>query len=249
MFKTASVILVSEFFLRGTQDDVLKKLLTQLSHLNYLVKKVSVLHENEKIITNEINTLSKQFDIVIVVSQLCDIIFKALANVTFQNLTENLKFKEILETLQASNNYQLPVAAKLLLENDSVYPIIQLQTIFVLNGKYIENHLNMLRKCLAQYKLESKYKKIVHIQKNGNAFEILDKIKNLPVTITCHRSDTIISVTLETTSFEDIVEVEKAIKHEFSDNFINSCIINSVLQNIYTDSNDRIQQALEVSRR
>ncbi|XP_018577783.1 probable FAD synthase [Anoplophora glabripennis] len=247
MFKTVAVILVCDLFLQGKQDDVLKKLLTELSYLNYLVKKFSVLHENERIVTNELKTLSKQFDIVIVVGKLSnDIIFKALANITFQDRTENTKFKAVLDNLQESNNYQLPVTCKLLTGNDLVYPVIHMQTIFVLNEIYMENHLNILKKRLAQYRSETKYKKTVHIQKNGNTSQILDKIKNLQTRMVCQNNSNKISITLESTNFDDIVEVEKTIQREFSNNLIDSYIINSDLENIYADPDDRIQQAIEV---
>ncbi|KAJ8919830.1 hypothetical protein NQ315_006359 [Exocentrus adspersus] len=243
MFKTVAVILVNDLFLCGAEDcNTLKRVLLVLNHLNYLVKKVSVLHKNERIITNELDTLAKQFDVVIIVEKLADdAVFKALANVTYQNLTTNLKPKE---RVQECNNYQLPVCAKALTSNDSLYPVVQVQGIFVLSEKYLETQLRLLSKRLEQYRTQAKYSKVLRLQLNGNLTQVLNRIKELQVKHVCQKKDAEVCVTLESPSFENLVESERAIR-DLKINIVDSHIGSNSLQSIHMDPDERIRQAIE----
>ncbi|KAJ8965687.1 hypothetical protein NQ314_003969 [Rhamnusium bicolor] len=247
MLQTAALIFVSDLFLQGKKENkTLARLISELNLLNYQVEKVSIVHENEKIVTYELDILSKHFDIVIVIGELNkDIVFKALSNVTFQDLETNLKFERMLNNIKYSSNCRLPIATKLLAVNDDTYPIIQFQRIFILKEEYLEKFFNTLRRHLEQYRLPAKYTKTIHVQMNGNTSQILDKIKKSNVNVLCQENHTVLAVMLESTNFADITDCENLMKKELRDNFIESFIENKIFDMIYANPEERIQQAIE----
>ncbi|CAH1104340.1 unnamed protein product [Psylliodes chrysocephalus] len=244
MFRTAVIILVSNKTPAvKTEKGIREFLIPQLNILNFEVKKLLIKAEQE-LLSLEFNTLSKQYDILLIVGELNNnIILNALGNIC----CKEIKIKDVL-TLKTESDLQgmLPPTAKLLTSDNLPFPVIYLQRIFILKEDILEEQFNhVLKKHLQQYALEPLFKKVIKVHLNGNSNKIVDTLKKL-VHLELQSEDSVSNLIVSSPKFENLVECEKKLKHELNENFIESSESIDVLRSIYESTDQKIVSSLEV---
>ncbi|KAG5893180.1 hypothetical protein JTB14_000440 [Gonioctena quinquepunctata] len=238
MAKSVALMLVSCPSLRESQKNESCTFLTdQLTSLGYRVEKVLLVGEGEKVVTDELSTLAKQCDVVIVIGDSkSDTARKALANVCRGELDKLPN--------QPNGSYQLPPAAKCLTKGN-IHPVMYTQRIFILRDDSIEEQFRgILKKHLEHYRSQTNFKKVIHLQKNGNTCCVLKKLDK-SVSVQSEDLRDLLKVTISGENFESIVECEKLLKEELGSNFVESYEENDLLESIYESEDVHLQQAIK----
>ncbi|KAJ8971276.1 hypothetical protein NQ317_001178 [Molorchus minor] len=246
MLKTVGVIFVSDNC--GKKDiKSLNNLLIELNLLDYEIDKVSIIPQYATLLRFELDMLIKQCDLVLVVAELNDIVFKAIAKVTFQSLKPNTEFQKIVIRLKDTDTYNLPVTTKILLggNDDVTYPILHIQRIFVLKAQNLNEVVPHLRMHLKQYRSEPICSKVIHVLMNYDTTQLLPELKMSMVNMTYEENGELFVITLESRSFDSIVVDEENIREKLKNNIVQSFVKDHIFDMVYIDRACNIRQALE----
>ncbi|CAG9824894.1 unnamed protein product [Phaedon cochleariae] len=241
MVVSVALLFVSYQILKGKKENKrCKFLIDQLHTINYQVEKLLVVDENVNIVTSELDDLSKQYDVVIIVRESNnEVVVKALSNLC----CENCKSRTIEHHLNGI--CEMPPAAKLLGVNSS-HPVIYLQRIFVLEYDNVELQFSeYLKDHLQHYERGSNYMKVLNIQVNGNTEGILEKLQMYKSIIQLEHFQGVLKAIISNQNFQHLVECEKLLRHELGDNIISSYEENDVLRRIYDSRERHIHQSIE----
>lgn len=251
MFKSFAILFVGNtFFPDEKQYSACKLLINELQSLNYLVEKVSFVQEDENVVANEIQFLSKEYDFVIVIDAGLknSVIPTALSNVCSQEskkaqLTNNCDF----EDHNSDRFYPLPARYWKLNSSDKPAEVLVcFLQIFILQEDNIESFLNQfLRDRLQQYQTTEPLKKKFQVNLNEVSLENnLDIFNKFPVD---KKTKEFIMIHLEKPDFEGIVEDEMVLKKLFNDKVIEIYDLDLIQQRILNSKEGHICEAMKVS--
>ncbi|XP_056641728.1 FAD synthase-like [Diorhabda sublineata] len=244
MLRSVAILSVTNRITAGEETNRIHEFLkTQLGVLNFQVEKLVIALEHETVLTQEIDTLFKQYDLIIVVVELKnDVVFKALGNIFGDYLKMNDSTKK--PKFCDDNMMKLPSLAKLLTTNNLPYPVIYLQRIFILKEECVEiQFLEVLRSHLEQYRTPPIFKKNIQVNLNGNCKKISDLLNEL-VNVEIKKNDSTLAVS--SNSFENMVEAVEILKRELHENFLHSDEDEDALKKIFESENEHLQKSLKV---
>lgn len=244
MLSSVAIVLVTNRIIAGKDTNITHEFLTsQLGLLNFQVEKFVITVEHENVLTKEIGTLFKQYDLVIVIGELKnDVVFKALGNI----FGDYLKINESIKNPKNCDQdiMKLPSLAKLLTKDNLPYPVIYLQRIFILKEVYVEIQFSeVLKSHLEQYTTPSIFKKNIQVNLNGNYKKIADLLNKL-VNVEIKKVDS--TLVVSSNSFENMVEALDILKHELNESFLYSDEDEEALKIIYESGNEHLQKSLKV---
>lgn len=254
MFKSFAILFVrNKFFSDEKQYSTCKFLINELHSLNYIVEKLSFVQEDENVVANEIQFLSKEYDFVIVIDTglKTSVIPKALSNVCNKELkktqfTNNLN-NYVPEDHHSDKFYPPPTRYwKLNSSNKPAEVLVYFQQIFVLQEDNIEAlFINFLRDHLQLYQTTQPFKKKFQVNLNEVSLENnLDIFNKFPVD---KKTKEFIMIHLEKSDFEAIVEDEMVLKKLFSDKLIEIYDPDLIQQRILNSKEGHICEAMKVS--
>lgn len=253
MLQSFAILFVSNtFFPDEKQYSVCKFLINQLHSLQYVVEKISFVQEEDNVVTNEIQFLSKEYDFVIVVDAGLknSVIPKALSTVCskesniphFTNNFSNHDHKNLNDKpCTPPTRYW-----KLNSSNKPTDVLVYLQQIFVMQEENVECFfLQFLRDHLQQYQIIEPFRKKFQVNLNEVSLENnLDIFNKFPVD---KKTKEIIIIHLEKVDFEAFVEDEMALKRLFSDKVTEIYDRDLSMQRILNSKEDHICEAIKVS--
>lgn len=253
MFKSFAILFVSnKFFSDEKQYSTCKFLMNELHSLDYIVEKLSFVPEDENVVANEIQFLSKEYDFVIVIDAglKTSIIPTALSNVcnkeSKKNSFSNLK-NYVPEDHHSDQFYPPPTRYwKLNSSNKPAEVLVYFQQIFVLQEDNIESlFIQFLRDHLQLYQTTQAFKRKFQVNLNEVSLENnLDIFNKFPVD---KKTKEFIIVNLEKSDFEAIVEDEMVLKKLFNDNLIEIYNPDLIQQRILNSKEGHICEAIKVS--
>jgi FAD synthetase len=250
--KTAAIIIISKEILQDKKcDTVSKSLIKELNSLQYTIEKVTVIPEKEHVIVTELDSVVKNCDIVITLSEKCGTIYQAIGRMTSQALQQNEElvevFKELKEPYETEDVY-LPVQAKLI-STSHVYPIIHFQRIFILKEKFLKYSFNKnFKNHLAQYRKDRIFWKNIKIAQNGNSIGELHEIKKISnnhVKMEYVRTDQFVTVKVTSGELSHVVQFEQKVRDKFGNHCLNSTYDSDVWDKVYLSCERHVKKAIE----
>lgn len=225
----AAVLIPFDNVLRGESNvsSHLKATFSGLNSENIQVKKVSVVEENVHLISNELQLLSKIFDLVIILSrqETQTLISKALVEITSQEATKVVD----------SSGVQWPGSVKL------IKSIIYVQRVFIICCDQFEEQLNHLLGHLRQYQSSTVFTKVFSVNLNGSKKYLDDIKKNVNFTVSSN------ILTIQADTLDDVVKGELLLQNVLGGDVLSSKWINESSDLIYQSTDPHIRQSIEVS--
>ena len=148
--KTASIILTSDEILCDKKCDCVSQYLIQeLNTLQYTVSKLIIINNTESAIINELDSLIKNSDVVIAVSEKCGAFYRSIGQMISQQLHHSAELVKIFKRRGESfdiDDVLLPTQAKVI--DGNAYPVVHFQRVFVLREKHIQQSFSNILKNL-----------------------------------------------------------------------------------------------------
>ncbi|CAG9860827.1 unnamed protein product [Phyllotreta striolata] len=242
MFKSAVIVLVRNGS-NEENDRINTYLSSQLSLINFQTIKTVVANEEEKELTEKLTNFSKECDIILLVGNPNNILFKSLSDVCYN---ETKSHEEITKKYTTDKDFMLPSHAKLLAHPALSFPVIHLQRIFILKRGIVEIQFShALQSHLQKYTSEMLFTKTIRVHLNGNSAKILDNLQN-GANVKLHVEDSTSILTVASAKLEAVVGCEKLLKNELGENFFESSIFSDSLKEIYESDDDNIRNSIRV---
>ncbi|XP_050504905.1 FAD synthase isoform X1 [Diabrotica virgifera virgifera] len=244
MFKTASLVFVNDGTLEKKSTNIVHEfLVTHLTLLKYDVEKLVLTTDDEKFVASQLNELSKQYDILLVLGD-NNTILKALARLCDEDLS-------LTEKVEPKHKCvcDLPSKAKLLTSNTLTYPVIYFQRIFILKEESAKDQFKeVLKSHLEQYIAPPLYKKFIQAYTNGNTKSVIDSIQDL-VSVNVHKEQDFVTLEVSSEQLTNVVEVEQILASRLNRQFLYSYWDQESLKKVLDSGDQHIVKSLEVIER
>ncbi|RZC39368.1 FAD synthase [Asbolus verrucosus] len=249
---TAGILITSDGILHNQKSDHISKyLIKELNSLRYNVGKITVVPEQVNVISNELEFMVKNCDLIITVGGMkCSNIYKAIGGIISQELEQSSELVKILEEIREpydDDDIFIPIQAKIL--SGYVYPVIHFQRIFILNEKhYKKSFPEILKAHLVQYRQEKSFRKVFRIIKNGNAnrdLQEIDKLSNNCVKFEFSKDDKFFIFKISSRELSHMIEFEQKIRNKFNSHKLDVIDDSDVWEIIYASKESHVRNTIE----
>lgn len=248
--KSAVVLIVSNACLEGKEEKCFKFLLEDLNSLGYQVKRFINIHEDKSSLAQEINVLTQNIDVIILIGVLeTGIIYEGVAEALSQTLIPNDKLARIINKVKGyykKEEVSIPVSSNLLTNENTLYPVIDINRIFILNINCFEDlYYNILKQYLVQYRATPIYSKNILIQLNGQTKDNVLVYVSPEVNIKFIVENSTLICETTSSNFSEIVRFERHLKEASNIPYLGS-IDTSRNDVIYNHAKDNVLETLQV---